>query len=286
MAAAPAPARAKERLRIDDLQSHLLLKNGNYLYKIPFRGGFAVLKVYLGSRTWMEYATKTFGNIVFSNQTSFMPRARRRTELDSIRLWRDAGFRVFGVYEDAEVDGIEPTLQALYEYRPEKKLIDLLSDPALPLERRIAIWSGWVPIWHRRHELALTRAEPRFIHENGDLKHVTPLPDGDYLSFDFEMVFRSRRRVREFVAREILAYLKSLGKSVAPDEFERFMRETIRHYPDHELLRYTHAFAFANPNPVLRLARAIDRNFKPRSKKEFSKYNVARILLELLASAK
>ena len=61
------------------------------------------------------------------------------------------------------------------------------------------------------------------------------------------------------------------------------MQETVRHYPDHDLLRYTHAFAFANPNPVLRLARAIDRNFKSRAKKEFSKYNVARVLLAELA---
>ena len=51
------------RLRIDDLERHLLLKNGNYLYKVPFREGFAVLKVYQGSRTWFEYALKSVGNI-------------------------------------------------------------------------------------------------------------------------------------------------------------------------------------------------------------------------------
>src|SRR6185295_9636018 len=109
-----------ERLRIEDLGQYLLLKNGNYLYKVPFRGGFAVLKVYLGSRTWMQYAVKTCGNVLVCNQTSFMPRARRLTELDSIKLWRDAGFRVFGVYDDVEVEGIDPTLYVLYEYVPQK----------------------------------------------------------------------------------------------------------------------------------------------------------------------
>jgi hypothetical protein len=285
MAPAPATAREKERLRFDDLQQYLLLKNGNFLYKVPFRGGFAVLKVYLGSRSWLEYAVKTCGNVLVCNQTSFMPRARRRTELDVIRLWRDAGFRVFGVHDDAVVEGIDPTLHALFEYVPRKKLIDLLGDPALPLEKRVAIWRGWLPVWHRRHELAIARREPRLIHENGDLKHVMPMEDGDYLSFDFEMVFRSRRRVKEFVAREILSFLKSLGHTVGGD-FDAFMQETVRHYPDHDLLRYTHAFAFANPNPVLRLARAIDRNFKPRAKKKFSKYNVARMLLDALAAAR
>src|SRR5262245_26512106 len=97
MAPAPATARAKELLRFDDLQQYLLLKNGNYLYKVPFRGGFAVLKVYQGTRTWLEYAIKTCGNVLVCNQTSFMPRARMKTELDVIRLWRAAGFRVFGV---------------------------------------------------------------------------------------------------------------------------------------------------------------------------------------------
>jgi hypothetical protein len=92
-----------ERLRFDDLPGLLLLKNGNYLYKVPFRGGFAVLKVYQGSRTWLEYATKSVGNVVVCNQTSFMPRARRRTELGVVRLWREHGFRVFGVYDDAVV---------------------------------------------------------------------------------------------------------------------------------------------------------------------------------------
>jgi hypothetical protein len=267
-----------ETLRFDDLSRHLLLRNGNFLYKVPFRGGFAVLKVYQGSRSWLEYATKTCGNVLVCNQTSFMPRARRRTELSVLKLWRDAGFRVFEVYEDAVVAGIAPDLQALYEWVPAKKLVDLLGDPALPLARRLELWRGWLPVWHRRHALAVERAEPRLVHENGDLKHVMPLPDGSYLSFDFEMAFRSRSRVREFVAREILSYLKSLGKTVGEAELPEFLAETVRGYPGRDLLEHTHAFAFANPNPVLRIARLLDRVIKPRARKPFSKYNVARRL--------
>jgi hypothetical protein len=274
-----------ERLRFDDLERHLLLRNGNYLYKVPFRGGFAVLKLYQGSRSWLEYALKTVGNVVFCNQTSFMPRARRRTELDCLRQWREAGFRVFRVHEDVEVEGLDPELYALFEYVPEKRLVDLLGDRAVSLERRLAIWRGFLPIWHRRHRLAIERAEPRFVHENGDLKHVMPLPDGDYLQFDFEMVFRSRRRVKEFVAREILAFLKSLGKTAGERDFPAFLDETVRHYPGRDLLEHTHAFAFAHPNPLLRLARALDRRMKPRARKAFSKYNVARRLRGALSGA-
>lgn len=282
MTTATAPAGATERLRFDDLAPHLLLKNGNYLYKVPFRGGFAVLKVYQGSRTWFDYALKTCGNVLVCNQTSFMPRARRRTELDCLKLWRESGFRVFGLYDDVvvEVAGqpLDPTLYALYEYVPRPKLVDLLGKGEIPLAERLAMWRNFLPVWHRRHALAVSRAEPRLVHENGDLKHIMVLEDGSYLQFDFEMVFRSKSRVKEFVAREILSFLKSLGKTVGEHDFAAFMAETVRTYPDHDLLRYTHAFAFANPNPILRLARAIDRKIKPRAQKPFSKYNVARRL--------
>ena len=285
MATATAIEAAPERLRFDDLEKHLLLKNGNYLYKVPFRGGFAVLKVYLGSRTWFEYFLKSCGNLLVCNQTSYMPRARRRTELECLKLWRDAGFRVFNVYENVRVEGIDPSLWALYEYVARPKLVDMLGQKEVPLERRLALWRDFLPVWHRRHALAIERAEPRLVHENGDLKHVMLMEDGSFLMFDFEMVFRSRRRVKEFVAREILAFLKSLAKTVGPAEFDAFMAETIRSYPDRDLLRYTHAFAFANPNPVLRLARAIDRRIKPGARKPYSKYNVAR-RLELLLDAR
>jgi len=280
----PAGSGGKERLRFDDLEQYLLLKNGNYLYRVPFRGGFAVLKVYQGSRSAFEYTLKSFGNIAFCNQTSYMPRARRRTELDSLRLWREAGFRVFGLYEDVEIEGMAPDLWALYEYLPRPRLVDLLGKQEIALAERLALWRGFLPIWHRRHALAVDRAEPRLIHENGDLKHVMVLEDGGYLQFDFEMVFRSKRRVKEFVAREILSFLKSLAKTVGRRDFPVFLEETVRSYPDADLLRYTHAFAFANPNPILRLARAVDRLVKPRSRKPYSKYNVARLLEHALAA--
>ena len=144
------------------------------------------------------------------------------------------------------------------------------------------MWRRFLPVWHRRHALAIERRDPRLVHENGDLKHVMIMEDGDFLFFDFEMVFRSRRRVREFVAREILSYLKSLGKTVGSEHFDRFMRETAESYPDRSLLEYTHAFAFRNPNLLLRLARWLDRKLKPGARKPFSKYNVARRVREYL----
>jgi hypothetical protein len=274
-----------EVLRFDDLKQYLLLKNGNYLYKVPFRGGWAVLKVYYGDRSAFEYVKKSIGNILVCNQTSFMPKGRRRTELDCLKLWRDAGFRVFDHYEDAVVEALPPDGYALYEYVDRPRFVTYFADESVPLEERLDTWRRFLPVWHRRHALAIERREPRFIHENGDLKHVMIMEDGQFLFFDFEMCFRSRRRVREFVGREILAYLKTLGKTVGDRHWDAFLVETVKHYPDRSLLDYTHTFAFRNPNPVLRAARWLDRKLKAGSRKPFSKYNAARKIHELLTSA-
>lgn len=273
-----------ETLRFDTLEDKLLLKNGNYLYKVPFRGGEAVLKVYYGSRPLWRYMTGTFGNIVFSGQTSFMPKARLRTELECVALWREHGFRVFDVYENVRVEA--PNCPeggyALFEYVPGRRFVDLLPDPTVDDEKKLTLYRRFLADWHRRHELAVKLREPRLIHENGDMKHVMYYND-ELVWFDFEMCFRSKSRLKELVAREILAFLKSLGKTVEKDEFERYMAETIEHYPNREFLEYAYTYMWRNPNPFRRVGRWLDFKLKSRPKKPFSKYRVALDLKERLA---
>ena len=73
----------KEILEFDDLQQYLLLQNGNFLYKVPYRDGWAVLKVYYGSRGFVGRLRKSFSNII-AGQTSYMPQTRRRIEADGV----------------------------------------------------------------------------------------------------------------------------------------------------------------------------------------------------------
>jgi hypothetical protein len=266
-------------LRFDDLDKFLLHKNGNYLYKVPFEGRFAVLKLYYGSLSLARYALKSAGNLLLANQTAVMPWSRRRTELDCIRLWREAGFRVFGVH-DATVAGLPPDGHALFEWVEAPRFVHYFADKSIPLAERLATWRRFLPVWHRRHRLAVDRREPRFVHENGDLKHVMIVGD-EFLFFDFETCFRSRRRVREVVAREILCYLKSMARTVG-DEFEAFLAETVASYPGRDLLAYTHEFAFADPNPLVRAGRKLDLAFRERAQKPSSKYRIAARLGTLL----
>jgi hypothetical protein len=264
-----------------DLPQYLMLKNGNYLYKIPYKCGWAVLKVYYGDRNLFQYVSKTLGNVLIANQTSFMPAARKRTELDCLDLWRDAGFRVFGTYDDVVVDDIPEEGYATYEYVPGRLYVDLFSDPSISLQGKKDLWLRFLPLWHKRHRLALDQREPRFVHENGDLKHIMLFED-ELVFFDFEMVFRSRERVREFVGREILSFLKSLGKSVGEEHWDEFLALTVENYPSRDMLDYTYEFAFRNSNLFLRLGRWLDRQVKPRAKKPFAKYMVARKLHDIL----
>ena len=87
----------KEVIRFDDLKPYLLLQNGNFLYKVPFRDGWAVLKVFYGSRGTWGRLQKSFSNVVLYGQTSYMPKTRCRIERECLDLWGRHGFRVFGV---------------------------------------------------------------------------------------------------------------------------------------------------------------------------------------------
>ena len=269
-----------EILEFDNLDNFLLLKNGNYLYKIPFRDGFAVLKVYYGTRSTLRYIGGTIGNF-FEGQTSFMPRARMMTEKRCLQIWRDAGFRVFKTYDDIVVKGLPAGGYMLFEYLPALQFKDYFGDRSVSIEDRLNTYRRFLEVWHHRHDLAIKRQEPRLVHENGDLKHVM-IVDDQFLFFDFEMTYRSRYRVQDFISREILAYLKSLGKIVGPELFPVFLEQTVDHYPGTELLQNTYQLMFGHSNPVIRLARLIDRKFSAGAAKPFSKYNVARHLKNML----
>lgn len=269
-----------EILEIENLEQYLLLKNGNYLYKIPFRNGYAVLKVYYGTRSMLRYISGSISNF-FEGQTSFMPRARKANEQQCMKIWREAGFRVFDTYDEVIVKGLPEGGYMLFEYLPAIKFTDYFGDASVALENRLHTYHRFLKEWHRRHDLAIKKREPRLVHENGDMKHVM-IVDDQFLFFDFEMIYRSHRRVEEFVTREILAYLKSLGKIVGPELFPVFLRETIDHYPDVELLKNTHRIMFSHPNLMIRCARIIDRRLYPSAAKPFSKHNVARQLKKML----
>ncbi len=277
-----------EVLEFADLTPFLLLKNGNYLYKVPFRGGHAVLKVYYGSRPMWETVAKSVGNVVFEGQTSYMPRTRLAVERECLDLWHHHGFRVFERYDDVEVRAPEsqcpPGGYLLTEYVDAPKLIDHMRDESVPEDERFATWRRFLPEWARRHEIAVAEREPRLIHENGDCKHVMLLGD-EFLYFDFEMVYRARGRVEEYVGHEIVQFVWQLLRNIPASMQERLIRETAMHYPKPEFVELGYEVFHHHPKALPRLGRAVDRRLK-RSRKPTSKYNVASRLRTVLTETR
>ena len=269
-----------EVLRFDDLTPYLLLKNGNFLYKVPFRGGWAVLKVYYGSRGFLLNVTKSLENVVLSGQTSYMPKTRRRVELECLEVWRRHGIRVFNTYPDVVVEAPQcpPGGYMLFEYVQAPKLDAVLRGAAVPVEERLALYRRFLKDWGRRHDLAVAENDPRLVHENGDSNHVMILPDA-LLWFDFEMIYRGRHNVRMHVGHEIIQYLWFLHKRCPPEVREQLMAETVRHYPTRARLQDACDHFLHHPNPFTRWGRALDRKRKDqRAGKSASKYAIAAAL--------
>jgi hypothetical protein len=274
-----------ETLRFDDLRPYLLLKNGNYLYKVPFRGGFAVVKVYYGSRGRLETWLKSCENVVLAGQSSYLPLTRLRIERECLSVWRKHGFRVYDTFEDVVIDAPQcpPGGYTVFEYRVGPKLHEYLADSGIDLDQRFETYRRFVREWGRRHRLAVEERDPRLVHENGDGKHVMVFEDGFHW-FDFEMIWRSRARVGEHVSHEIIQYIWQISKSLPTELRPRLMAETVEAYPARERLHDAWRLFLAHPRPLQRAARALDRRFRARAHKPTSKYAIARALRSQLGA--
>jgi hypothetical protein len=270
-----------ETLVFDDLAPHLLLRNGNFLYKIPFRGGFAVVKVYRGSRGPLETLRKSLQNRA-SGQTSYRARTRLRVERECLDAWRKQGFRVYDTFDDVVIDAPQcpPGSYAVFEYRKGPSLNEHLADASLPEDARFATWRRFLLEWGRRHALAIELRDTRLVHENGDGKHVMVFDDG-FLWLDFEVIWTDAARISEHVSHEIVQYLWQISKSIPEPLRPRLLRETASHYPDRDRLRDAWRLFLAHPRPLMRAARRLDRR-TPRGRKPTSKYAVAERLRALI----
>ena len=275
------------RLRFDDLGPYLLLRNGNFLYKVPYGDDHAVIKVYIGSRGRWGRLTKSIANVWLYGQSSYFVHTRLRIECECMQLWQQHGFRTFQLYDHVQVDapGCPKGAYLVMEYVARPKLFEMLCDETQPTEHRFEVYRRFLREWSRRHALAISLREPRLVHENGDGKHVMIMEDGSFLWFDFEMIYRSRRHTNRHVSHEIMQYIWQMLRNVPADIQATFLEETVAHYPEPGRLRAAYELFLRHPNVVMRFARALDRRFSKRGKKPTSKYNVARQLRDALEAS-
>lgn len=257
-----------------DIDKTPLAGAGNYLYRFQVGEHDCVLKIYEGSRSPLLYWKKTFGNVVLTGRSSHMPAPRCRIEVDCVRTWSGHGFRCFGLYPNIEIPELSRDVYMVYEYVGGRHFREYFKDQSIPLEERMDLWRRWIPEWHRRHAIAVETNDNRLIHENGDVKHVM-LHEGDFVYFDFEMIYTSGN-LHMLVGREILAYMRSVGRFFGDEMYDRMLSILIETYPDKALLMSSWEFAFRNASLFMRGARWLDRTLKPSNKRKYSKYQVAR----------
>ena len=73
------------------------------------------------------------------------------------------------------------------------------------------------------------------------------------------------------------------GDFLPRELFEFFFDETVRHYPDPELLAHTYNVYFRNRNPVVRLGRALEYATRAKTRRWNSRYQMALMIRERLA---
>jgi hypothetical protein len=271
--AADGTASTPQEVDLDNVEKEALAGEGNFLYKVDVGGRPIVFKVYYGSRSQFLYLKKTLGNVVVTGRSSHQPKARYRVEMDVLDTWERHGFRCFPRHPEITLKGLPREGYMAFDYIPGRHFREYFRDDEIPFEERMAMWRRWVPEWHRRHAIAVRDDDARLVHENGDVKHVM-LWEDDFVYFDFEMIF-TRGRIRMLVGREMLAYMRSVGRFFGEQTYDRMMDELVEHYPDKTLLFGAWEIAWRHPNPVMRFLRAIDRRIKPTNRKRFSKYQVA-----------
>jgi hypothetical protein len=186
---------------------------GNLLLLFEDAAEPAVLKVYRPRRPprrALREALRSFSHRAFEGKRGTGPRQRRRTEEQSLRLWRRLGFDVPGLPERPLPDALrEPALWL--EYCPGPTLATTLRDPAVGPARRGDLVARLASQQGVRHAAALERAEPLLLQEHASLKHV--LVCGERLvTFDFEIGFARSLPVLGALAQELAGTLRSLER--------------------------------------------------------------------------
>ena len=257
-----------------------LAGKGNFLWKVKHGDGFIVVKIYYGTRGRFVDAKKTLTNLLLQDRSSAMPWGRFRTERDSFLAWEHYGFRCFRRLEHIRIAGLPADGYVVMEYLPGLHFREYFQDETVAFAERMDLFRRWLQEWHRRHQICVEQGQNLLNHENFDVKHVM-IVDGEFLYFDFEVVLRSRN-MPDLVGREILAFMRSVGKFFGEDTYWRMMHELLEHYPNRKYLEAAWAHAFRNPRMHMRIGRKLESILKPKHRRRFSKYQVAHDLRKLL----
>lgn len=229
----------------------------NSVWRLTIEGRPCVLKVYGRRRgpvkEWLVEATHAL-----TGRSSYRPRGRQHTEALCLRLWHEAGLAV-PVLREQSADPVDlPVPFLLMEYVDGRVMGDMLADGGVAMADKERVLCALARSCFRRHMLAIERNEPGLIQEHPDIMHVFVRGD-ELVTFDLEVVFLGRGRVRSLAAMEVVRTVRSLLRRLpGPDGFE-YAAVFLRHYPGKELLEYAEGRLRGGRSPVLYLVQSWQR---------------------------
>jgi hypothetical protein len=179
---------------------------------------------------------RQLGSLFLVGKSSITAKARHDTELDVLSLWKREGFDVPEVYPLPEGPQDTPYCIAM-EYIPSPTVAEVLQDDQQSLAFKKEIIARYARVWGKRHARAFELGEPRLLQEKPTLSHVFVSPDR-LVHFDFEIVFKRKKDLKQLVRREIVGILRSMSKA-SGDHFSPLLDTLLETYPDLSLFRQT-----------------------------------------------
>jgi hypothetical protein len=207
----------------------------NRLWRVETPAGPVLQKMYGEKGGALRSAWRGWMSRVVRGATSSRAEARRRTERETLALWRGAGIDApedltdrhpaLGGERVAILEWIEgtPLPRALAALGADRAARDAL------LRRAGAGW-GW------RHAVASEKRDARFVQFHGGLQHL--LVAGDRIvAIDVEQAYLAGGAVLPRLAREVAACVRSLAKGADPAALRADLAALAAGHPDRALLR-------------------------------------------------
>jgi hypothetical protein len=247
------------------------------VYKIHDQGRDYIFKVFAPKvgfwGQWIEYVTSDF----WSGRTSPSPKARYRIEKAVLKLWRSHGFGVFPEPENPPpVDFGAPTI--CLDYVEGEEVAEELRSAEVPLAGKLDLIRQLAAEFHRRHELARSTGNRLFLHEHPTLRHIwRAADDGRLINFDFEITYHRFTNMESLIARELLAFARSILVNVSDAERDACLDVLLEAYPDRAVFERAYRAYWKSLNPIVRIFRFFERMTK-RSRRPLSRPKVARLI--------
>jgi len=267
-----SPARDERRLR------------GNRIWIVPTPDGTVLQKLYAPHDAGPRYWVRLLLERVVRAKTPTTVAARLATERDLLAVWCAAGCDVPADLT-TRLPGLAHPRVTVLEHVHGPLLGRLLASGRLSRDERDDLLRRFAAAWGRRHGLALERRAARLVQEHGTFLHV--IVSGERLvTIDLEQAFRPRRDVLPLVAKEIVAYVRSLAKGADPEVLRSDLEAIVAAYPRREILAGAVREYLDSPSPWRRIVWRLDRRFRRDRRRALGKYRALEVLRDVLADAR